>query len=137
MILVEIAFCIGLGKYFWDRHKSSMVVGLLSALLVPKTDPGKHSKATRTASNTLLISYTYGSETHELVLPVRKRPLKWTSCVADMGGDVRQDVTELVKPRAGPYGDFFGIKLSAGQICRGASALYFMDAKGDLILSLE
>jgi hypothetical protein len=136
-MLIELAFCAGLAKYIWDHHKSSMVVGLLSALLVPKNDPGKHSKATRTASNTLLLPYTFAGEDLELLLPVRKRRLGWTVCLAHMGDGDKRDVTEHVKPRAGPYGDFFGIKLSAGQICRGATALYFMNEKGELVLSFE
>lgn len=138
MILIELAFCVGLAKYIWDRHKSSMVVGLLSALLVPKVDPGKHSKATRTASNTLILQYTYANETHELLLPVRKKRLVWTECWADLTGEERrQNVTDHVKPRSGPFGDFFGIKLSPGQICRGATTLYFMNDKGDIIMTLE
>lgn len=136
-MIIEIAFCIGLGKYFWDRHRSSMVVGLLSALLVPKVDPGKHSKATRTASNTLLLNYTYEGETYEATLPVRKKRLNWTTCVADLGNDKLIDVTDHVKPRAGPFGDFFGIQLKAGQICRGANKLSFSNAKGVVILTIE
>jgi hypothetical protein len=137
MVLIELAFCIGLGKYIWDRHKSSMVVGLLSALLVPKADPGKYSKATRTASNTLMINFTYQDEHHELLLPVRKKKLAWTKCSARMGDSEERDVTEHVRPRAGPFGDFFGVKLTAGQICRGAKSLYFTNEKGELILAFE
>lgn len=136
-MIVELIFCVGLGKFIWDRNKSSMVVGLLSALLVPKADPGRHSKATRTASNTLILNYTYGNEEHELVLPVRKRRIAWTQCLADMGGDVNQDVTNHVAKRCGPYGDFFGLKLTPGQICRGARKLTFINEKNTILLEIE
>jgi hypothetical protein len=134
MILLELLFCVGLGKFFWDQHKSSAIVGILSALLVPKADPSKHSKATRTASNTLVLDYLYDGQVHELVLPARRKKLHWAKCMSISEDGMATDVTNFVRSRAGPFGDFFGLTLESHQVCRGSTRLEVWNAQGELVL---
>lgn len=136
-ILLELVFAVGLAKYFWDKNKSSMVVGILSSLLVPKESPDKHSKAERTASRTLVMPYSYRNETYELVLPTRSKPLGWISCQALMNDGSLREVSEVVESKSGPFRDFYGIKFSASQLVRGSKKLTFIHESGKVLLTFE
>lgn len=136
-VILSMLFAVGLAKYFWDRNKSSMIVGVLSALLVPKTPPGKHSKAERTASRTLVMPYQYRDSQYELILPTRSKPLGWVSCRAIMSDGSTVDVSEMVEAKAGPFRDFYGMNFTASQIVRGASRLIFLHETGRVLLTFE
>lgn len=136
----HFAFAVGLAKYFWDTHKSSMIFGVLSALLLPKETKSELSKAERTGAKTIQFQYIYRGATYEMVLPIRSKPLGWEKCIADIStsdGYVQvQDVTEMVTRKAGISRDFYGVKLHAGQIVRGAKELRFVRADGTVLLAI-
>jgi hypothetical protein len=136
-VLLELAFAVGLGKYFWDRNKSSMIVGVLSTLLLPKESPHKHSKAERTASRTLVMPYIYRDSQYEMILPTRSKPLGWTHCWARMSNGSVKEVSEIVSPKSGPFRDFYGMKFTASQLVRGATQLTFFHESGKELLRFE
>lgn len=140
LIPFHIAFAVGLGKYFWDTHRSSMIFGLLSAILLPKETKHELSKAERTGSKTIQMMYTHRDTTFELILPVRSKPLGWVRCIADIskteGYAEIKDVTEIVLRKAGISKDFYGAKLHAGQIVRGAVELRFLDKNDKLLMTI-
>ncbi len=131
---IHLTFIVGLCKFLYDKHKSSMIFGVLSALLLPKETPHKLSKAERTASRTLVMKYTCKSQEYELILPARTRPLGWSKALATMSDDTEKDVTELVAAKAGPYRDFFGLSLKSSQIIRGSKEIRLFDSKENLVV---
>lgn len=135
--LLDLAFAIGLAKYFWERNKSSMLVGVLSALLVPKESPSKHSKAERTASRTLVMPYLYRDSQYELILPTRSKALGWEKCYATMIDGKVIEVSHMIESKSGPFRDFYGLKLTASQLVRGATNLVFVHSTGRVLLEFQ
>lgn len=136
LIAFHALFAVGLAKYFWDKHRSSMIFGVLSALLLPKEVKHELSKAERTGSKTIQLMYTHRDITYEMILPVRSKPMGWVKCIATMSDSTSRDVTEIVLRKSGISKDFYGAKLHAGQVIRGASALNFQDKSGKIILTI-
>lgn len=119
-----LLFLAVIARRYYYKHRTNLIIQLLEQALVPKTT-NKLSRATRTASKTVIIEYTHKEETYEVILPIRSRALGWTQCTATMTtGEVR-DVTADVMSKAGPMKDFYGVKLKPAQVYRGASKLVF------------
>lgn len=135
-MIIEAIFMAGLAKYFWDQNRSTIVVGVLSALFASKGPQYQCSKAERTASKTLILTYIHNDSEYQLHLPVRGRPLKWKTCMAYSDNGEIEDVSDFIRPIAGPFGDFFGLKLAPGQIVRGAQQLRFYGEKDNLVLEI-
>jgi len=130
--LACIALSAGLAKRYYNHNKSSMVFGLLSAILLPKENANGVSKAERTASKTITLPYSYNGKSYTLILPVRSKPLGWSICMATFA-DGERDVTSIVEEKAGIDKNFYGATLTPGQIVRGAGKLLFYTDKGTLV----
>jgi len=114
----------------WRKHRNDFIVKAVTAMLIPKkAAPSELDfvKAQRTASKTIVMRYEYQNQHYELVLPTSKRRKPWTKCYATMQDGSVRDVTDLVAPRSGPHGDFFGLKLKPEQVVRGATKFLFYD----------
>jgi hypothetical protein len=130
--IFHLLFFAGLAYRTYKKHRNDFIIRALAAMFVPKEEGSKMSIATRTASRTILVPYHFQGENYELVLPVRRKKLNWTMCIAEIKGGEAIDVTNEVKPLAGPFGDFYGAHksdLKAHQIVRNATKLYFV--RGD------
>ena len=134
LILFHISFAVGLAKYLWNVHQSSMIFGVLSALLLPKEVKHELSKAERSGNKTIHMEYIYRGVTYELVLPISSKPKGWVKCIATIPGRESDpsltDVTDIVLRKSGPMKDFYGATLHAGQIIRGATELQFYGRSG-------
>lgn len=136
LVLFHVAFAVGLFKYFWNAHQSSMIFGVLSALLLPKEVKHELSKAERTGAKTIQMNYLYRDATYELILPISSKPKAWVRCIAVIPDHDNMDVTDIVLRKSGPMKDFYGVPLHAGQIIRGATELQFYGRSGLLIWTI-
>ena len=127
-----LLFLVALGHKYWRKHRTDLVIRLIANAFTPKNTSNNDglSQATRTASKSILMKYKYKGVTYEMVLPVRSRPLGWSVCTATMYDGSEKDVTESVAERAGPMKDFYGAKLRAQQVYRGANKLVFANESG-------
>ena len=119
---------VALGKKYWRRNKNNLMFKMLAAFLAPKQKV-ELSKATRTASKTVLMQYQHKDQTYDLILPIRSRPMGWTHCRATMQNGEIKEVAAEVLSKSGPMKDFFGIKLKPHQVYRGAVKLDFHNPK--------
>jgi hypothetical protein len=143
--LFHIAFVAGLAKTYYDIHRNDFIFKMLMSLLMPKgdkkTDGEGISIATRTASKTILIPYMFQGVKYEAVLPVRRKKLNWSKCIAEMNknGELK-DVTQLARERGGVYGDFYEVHklgVKAHQIVRNADKLVFLAEDDTVVFVIE
>lgn len=122
----------GIMKILWEKYKSSVVIGILSAMLLPKEQPPSVSKAERTISKTMLIPYHYNGDEYTIMVPVKSRKTRWDFCIAHLDNGETVDVTTEVRPYAGPNGDFLSMKLKPYQLVRDAKTIHFYRVKGEI-----
>ena len=134
LFIFHVATLAGIGNILWNKYKSHMVVSILSMMLLPKEQPPSISKAERTISNTMLIPYHYNDKEYTMVVPIKKtkRKLNWSVSIAHLDNGEKIDVTNELKPMAGPNGDFMSMKLDPHQLVRGAKTIHFYQMKGSV-----
>lgn len=129
-----VLFAVGLAYRWWKANNSNLIVKGIEAVIssqfsrLSTNDSDGLSKATRTASRTMIMDYSYKGSKYELTLPARSRAIGWQKCIAYVEGNP-VDVTEIALRKAGPLKDFFGMheKLKPHQIYRNADKLVFID----------
>lgn len=126
-------------KILWDKYKTSMIITILSTIMFSREKPQKLSKAERTISKTMLIPYEYNGVEYEMVVPVKVKKAKkvWHYCIANLSDGTEIDVTVEVKPKSGPYGDFFGIGIKASHLITDAETIHFYTEEHKKVFTLE
>ena len=137
-LLFATTFLVGLGYREYKKRKDDFIFKAVIALMTPKKSEEVSiiSKAKRTASKTLIVKYQYSDTEYELILPVTRKKQKWVKCMAVMKDGEVLDHTDLVKSKAGPYGNFYGMKLLPNQIIRGATKLHFLGQNHETIMTI-
>ena len=125
-MIIAAVFVAGLAYREYKRRKNDLLMKLLIKFMTPsKKTEGGISEGSRTISKTFTVPYTHAGVQYVMTVPIGRRK-KWSHCFATMKDGQVQPVTDRVKIVAGPYGNFFGAKLSAGKIIRGATKLQFV-----------
>ncbi|MFS8159333.1 MAG: hypothetical protein ACMG6E_03810 [Candidatus Roizmanbacteria bacterium] len=145
-VMFNFLFGIALLYREFKKHKNDFMVKAIMSLLssskvanfaeqaMTKQSPAvNHLKAKRTVSKTIELKYEYGGTEYDLILPAHGKRKKWVKCTAITADASEIDVTVIVRGKAGPYGDFFGVKLNPNQVIRDAITLQFHDKKGKLL----
>lgn len=121
----SLLFLVGLCKFFWDKYKSSMFVMVVNNLLASKFGPTPEgiSKGTKDISGAYHIDYTINGTKYALVIPPQKRKVKWNKATAEVEDGVIVEITDLVKPYAGPHGNFMNFDYHPHHLHRNAKTI--------------
>lgn len=127
MDVFSLIFFVGLAKYLWDENKSNMFISLLNSVIASKfsapSSPGGVSRAVKQLNGSYHVDYTVNGATHTVVIPPQRRKTKWDRAVATLETGETVDVTILVRPYAGPHGNFLGFDYHPSHLHRGASTI--------------
>jgi hypothetical protein len=116
---------VGLVKYFWDQNKGNMIVMLVNNVLASKFAAPANgiSKAVKQLSGAYHIDYIVGNTTYTIVIPPQKRKVKWDKATAHFENGETVEITELLKPYAGPHGNFMNFDYHPHHLHRNAKKI--------------
>jgi hypothetical protein len=120
-----LAFFVGLMKFLWDENKSNMFVGLMNNLLAAKFAPqaAGTSKGVKQLSGAYHVDYVVNGTEYTLIIPPQKKRVKWDRAIALIEDEGDIDVTEMIKPYAGPFGNFMNFDYHPHHLHRNAKTV--------------
>jgi hypothetical protein len=118
-------FFVGLVKYFWNENKGNMFIMLLNNLLVSKfsSPPSGISRAEKQLSGVYHVDYTANGSNYTFIIPPQKRRVKWDRATARTEDGSEIDVTDMIKPYAGPHGNFMNFDYHPHHLFRNAKQI--------------
>jgi hypothetical protein len=127
MDFFSVMFFVAIVKMLWDENKSNMFVSFINHLVASKLSPTSGSngvsKAIKQLDGSYHVDYTVQGVLHTLVIPPQRRKVKWDKAIATLETGETVDVTVLVRPYAGPHGNFMNFDYHPNHLHRGASSL--------------
>lgn len=136
----SFVFFVGLVKFLWDENKSNVFINLLNTVLVAKMSPPSTgdgiSKGVKQLDGSYHVDYMIGGQQYTLVIPPQKRKLKWDLAMAEIEEGNTVEIGSMLKPYAGPHGNFLNLPYSARHLHRGASKIVLMH-EGLVVRTIE
>lgn len=125
--LFVFIFFVGLLKYLWDQNKSNMLIMLVNNVIASKfstpSSDGGISKGVKQLDGSYHVDYMIGGQQYTLVIPPQKRKLKWDTAMAVIDGGGEIEITESLRPYAGPHANFLNMPYMSHHLHRGSSRI--------------